>query len=189
MSVGCFWTPHGTDLSLVPVLIYIGAGCRCLVPRLPPVPMHAAIDLVLLAWTVGVVSSASGDHGGIDTGRVLVASGLATPLAVSVPVGYTLGLVGGMLCLVTLRWRTPRGDILACSCLLLSLASASQGVGFAAGAALLLVTTDGWRYRNWIRRAWVVAIPVAFTWRGTWIMAARLVSPSCRSGARRSGTR
>jgi hypothetical protein len=163
MSARVLLTPHGPHLSLVPVLIYKALLQVFGSSSYLPFRCMAAIDLVLLAWTVGVVSRREwGPWWGLIPVLLLVALGPGyTTLLYPFQVGYTLGLVGGMLCLVTLRWRTPRGDILACSCLLLSLASASQGVGFAAGAALLLVTTDGWRYRNWIRRAWVVAIPVA----------------------------
>jgi hypothetical protein len=68
--------------------------------------------------------------------------------------GYAIAVAAGLVGLILLEHGSSRSDALACVALLASLASASQGIGFFAGAAVMLVLRgDG------LRRGWVVALP------------------------------
>ncbi len=75
--------------------------------------------------------------------------------------GYQLpnlfSMAAGLLALLFVRREDLRGDVLACLALLVSLASVSVGIAFAAGIAVALLLR-GWPAA--IRRAWVLLIPV-----------------------------
>lgn len=67
-------------------------------------------------------------------------------------------MAGGLGMLVALDRRDERGDRLACLGLLVSLVFSSLWVAFAAGAALDVFLRR--RERPWLRRAFIVAVPV-----------------------------
>jgi hypothetical protein len=74
-------------------------------------------------------------------------------------------LVAGLLALLLVRREDLRGDVLACLALLVSLASVSTGIAFAAGIAMALLLRGR---AAAIRRAWVLVIPVALY--GAWFI-------------------
>lgn len=161
MSAHVLLSPHGPHLSLVPILIYkvllqvFGASSylpfRCL----------AGVDIVIVAWTIGFICRRLwGAWWGLVPVVLLVTLGPGYPtLMYPFQVGYTLALAGGLLTVVTIRWHTLRGDLVACLGLLLSVASSSQGVGFVIGTGFYLVIFDRSEIRARIRRSWVVIVP------------------------------
>jgi hypothetical protein len=87
--------------------------------------------------------------------------------------GYQLpnlfSIAAGLLALLLVRRGDLRGDILACLALLVSLASVSVGIAFAAGIAVALLL----RGRSAaIRRAWVLLVP-AIPYAAWFIWASR----------------
>jgi hypothetical protein len=76
--------------------------------------------------------------------------------------GYQLpnlvSIAAGLFALLFVRKEDLRGDVLACLALLLSLASFSVGIAFAAGVAVALLLRGR---EAAIRRAWVLLIPAA----------------------------
>jgi hypothetical protein len=74
--------------------------------------------------------------------------------------GYQLpnlfSIAAGLLALLFVRREDLKGDVLACLALIVSLASVSVGIAFAAGIAVALLLR-GWEAA--IRRAWVLLIP------------------------------
>lgn len=76
--------------------------------------------------------------------------------------GYQLpnlvSVAAGLIALLCIRKEDLRGDVLACLALLLSLASFSVGIAFAAGVAVALLLR---RREAATRRAWVLLIPAA----------------------------
>ena len=69
--------------------------------------------------------------------------------------GYALAVAFGLLALIVLERGGRWADPICCLALLISLGSASQGIGFVVGAGIMIVLRGNWR-----RRAWVVAVPV-----------------------------
>jgi hypothetical protein len=161
MSAHVLLSPHGPHLVLIPILVYkallqiFGASSYL------PFRVLAAVDMVLVAWMLGFICRRWwGPWWGLVPVVLLIALGPGYPtLTYPFQVGYTLGLVGGLLTLVTIRWQTRRGDLIACLALVASLASASQGVGFVVGGAFYLVISERSAPRGWMRRAWVVVVP------------------------------
>lgn len=76
--------------------------------------------------------------------------------------GYQLpnlvSIAAGLMALLFVRKEDPRGDVLACLALLLSLASFSVGIAFAAGIAVALLLRGR---PAAIRRVWILLIPAA----------------------------
>ena len=76
--------------------------------------------------------------------------------------GYQLpnlvSIAAGLIALLLVRKEDLRGDVLACLALLLSLASFSVGIAFAAGVAVALLLRGR---EAAIRRAWVFLVPAA----------------------------
>ena len=133
-------------------------SCECSASSFLPFRLLAAFDLVLIAYVLGRVSRATwGRWWGLAPVLLLVTLGPGgVTLLWSFQVGYALALAAGVIALLAVQREETRADVLACGMLLLSLASASQGIGFTLGAALMLVLRHGWR-----RRAWVVVVPAA----------------------------
>ena len=155
MGAATLLTPHGPHLSLIPILIYkvllnVGGGSYL------PFRLLAAFDMVVLAGALGwFTRRAWGPWWGLIPVAVLVTLGAAgDSLLWSFQCGYAIATAVGALALVAVQRRTRNADLLACAALVLALASASQGIGFLVGAALLLLLTGDWR-----RRSWVVLIP------------------------------
>lgn len=157
MAPATLLTPHGPHLSLVPILIYkvllnvIGGSYLSF-------RLLAAFDMVVLAVALGwFTRRAWGPWWGLVPVAILVTLGPAgDSLLWSFQCGYAIATAVGVVALVAAQRRTRNGDMVACAALVLALASASQGIGFIAGAALLLLLTGDWR-----RRSWVVLIPAA----------------------------
>jgi hypothetical protein len=148
--------PHGPHLSLIPILIYktllqvFGGGSYL------PFRLLTAFDLVLLSLVLGMVARGRwGKWWGLAPVLLFVTLGQAgTSLLWSFQCGYAIATAAGLIALLSLGRGGRRGDVLACGALIVSLASASQGIGFTVGAAVILATG-----RDGRRRAWVVVIP------------------------------
>lgn len=148
--------PHGPHLSLVPILIYkvllhvFGASSYL------PFRLLAALDLVIVALMLGIACRKWwGRWWGLAPVLLFVTLGPAgITLLWPFQCGYAIAVAAGLLSLLALGRGTIRGDGVACGALVLSLASASQGIGFVVGAAVMLLIRGDWR-----RRWWVVLIP------------------------------
>lgn len=158
LSAGVLLRPHGPHLSLVPILVYkvllqvFGASSYL------PYRMLAALDLVIVAGVVGIACRHRwGRWWGLAPVLILVTLGPgATTLLWPFQVGYAIAVAAGLLGLIALDRGWRRAELICCVALTVSLASASQGVGFVVGAAVVLLIRGDWR-----RRAWVVVIPAA----------------------------
>ncbi len=150
---------------LVPILIYklllalFGASSYL------PFRMLAAFDLVLLAVVLGIICRrAWGKWWGLAPVLLLVTLG---PGGVSLlwpfQTGFAIAIAAGLVALVALSRDGLRADLVACGALLISVASVSEGIGFLAGAAAIIVIRGDWR-----RRAWIVVVP-AFLY-GLWYL-------------------
>jgi hypothetical protein len=155
LSAHTLLTPHGPHLSLLPILVYkvllnVFGGNSYV-----PFRALAALDLVLLTTTIGLIARRYWGPGWcLAPMLLLVCLGPgATSILSPFQVGYTLSLLGGVWCLVALGTDRPGNDVLACLALLVSLASSSQGVGFIIGGAVMLAA------RREPRRAWTVILP------------------------------
>src|SRR5947209_468617 len=144
---------HGPHLSLVPILIYklllklFGGGSYL------PFRMLAAVDLVLIAFVLGLVSRRWwGRRWGLAPVLLMVTLGAGGwTLLWSFQVGYALATAAGIGALLALDSDPIRGGgPLACGCLIISLASGSQGIGFLAGAAVLLIIRRRPRDGVWV---------------------------------------
>lgn len=156
LSLDTLLLPHNPHLSLVPVVIYkvllnVFGGSSFLPFRLLDV-----FDLLLLAGVVAFVGRRRwGPWLGLIPAVLLVTLGQAgTSTLWSFQCGYAIATGAGVIALLGAARRDRTGDRLACGFLIVSLASGSQGIGFLAGAAVMLVLAPGWR-----RRAWVVLVP------------------------------
>ena len=152
MSPDVLLTPHGPHLSLIPILIYklllqlFGASSYL------PFRLLAAFDLVLLALALAVVTRAHwGRWWGVAAVLLLVTLGPGgESLLWPFQVGYAISVAAGVLALVVVTRDDRRADLIACAALIVSLASASQGVGFVVGVAVVIVLRGNWRGRAWI---------------------------------------
>ena len=157
--------PHGPHLSLVPILVYkvllqVFGGSSYL-----PFRMLAAFDIVILGLVLGVACRAWwGRWWGVAPVLLLVTLGPGgVSLLWSFQSGYAIAVAAGVVSLLALRSEGRRADLTSCLALIVSLASASQGIGFTAGAAVMLALRGDWR-----RRAWVVVIPAVLY--GLWYL-------------------
>ena len=167
LSADTLLRPHGPHLSLVPILVYkvllalFGGGSYL------PFRLLAAFDLVIVALALGIACRDRwGPWWGLAPVLLLVTLGPgATTLLWSFQNGYALAVAFGLLALVALDRGGRRADLVCCLALLVSLASASQGIGFVVGAAAMLVLRGGW-----LRRLWVIAVPVVLyvAWYATY---------------------
>jgi hypothetical protein len=147
-------TPHGPHLSLIPVLIYkvilkvFGDGYL-------PFRVLAAVDLVVMAVALGIACRTRwGRWWGLVPVLLLVTLGPGSiTLLWPFQVGYAISTAIGVLALLALTRHTRRSDLLACLALVVSLASASQGIGFLVGAVIVVGLTGDWRTRAW---TWLV---------------------------------
>ena len=157
-------TPHGPHLSLIPILTY-KLLLQVFGSSYLPFRLLAALDLVLIAYVLGRVCRAKwGRWWGLAPVLLLVTLGQGgVTLLWSFQVGYALALAAGVIALLAVQRDETWADVLACGMLLLSLASASQGIGFTVGVAVMLVLRHGWR-----RRAWVVVVPAVLY--GLWYL-------------------
>ena len=156
MSPSVLLKPHGPHLSLVPILIYkvllhvFGGGSYL------PFRMLAAFDIVILGLALGIACRARwGRWWGLAPVLLLVTLGPGgESLIWAFQSGYAIAVAAGVVALLAVDRGGLRADLLACSALIVSLASASQGVGFVAGAAVMLAIRGDWR-----RRFWIAAVP------------------------------
>jgi hypothetical protein len=165
LSAHVLLTPHNPHLSLLPILVYktllavFGAGSYV------PFRLLAAFDFVLLAGTLGwVCRSLWGRWWGVAPVLLLVtlgAGGITTLW--SFQVGYAVAASSGMVALVAAGRDGRRAEVTCCAALIVSLASASLGVGFLVGAAVI----GAFREDRW-RRSWTVLVPLALY--GLWYL-------------------
>jgi hypothetical protein len=156
VSADVLLRPHGPHLSLIPILIYkvwlalFGASSYL------PFRVMAALDMVLMGLVLGIACRRWwGPWWGLAPVAVLMTLGSgAISLMWSFEVCYAVADAAGVIALLALSKRSRNGDMVACVALATSLASCSQGIGFALGAAVLIVLRGNWR-----RSAWVVLIP------------------------------
>ena len=156
LSAHTLLTPHGPHLSLFPILLYkvllkiFGGGSYL------PFRLLSAFDLALLAFALGIACREWwGRWWGLVPVLLLVTLGPAGVSTLwSFQVGFALAVAFGVFALLALQRRRPEGDVICCACLIVSLGSGSQGVGFVVGAALMVVVTGDYR-----RRAWCVVLP------------------------------
>ena len=149
-------SPHGPHLSLVPLLVFkvlitVFGGHSYL-----PFRLLAAFDMVIVALALGIgCRRLWGRWWGLAPVALIVCLGPggATTLW-AFQDGYAIAVAAGIGALLCLDSGSRRSDRWACLWLTLSLASASQGIGFIGGAAVMLF----WRRDGW-RRAWVVLVP------------------------------
>ena len=146
-------TPHGPHLSLLPILVYkvllqlFGASSYL------PFRLLAAFDLVLLCPCRSGGSLESIGGGG---GRSLPSCCWCTlgpggsSLLWPFQVGYAISVAAGVVAWWRRRRGDPRADFVAFAALIVSLASASQGVGFVVGIAVVLFLRGNWRGRAWV---------------------------------------
>jgi hypothetical protein len=156
LSAHTLLAPHGPHLSLFPILIYkvllkvFGGGSYL------PFRLLSAFDLALLAFALGLACRDWwGRWWGLAPVLLLVTLGPAGVSTLwSFQVGFALAVSFGVFALLALQRRGPWSEVICCACLIVSLGSASQGIGFVVGAALMIVLTGDWR-----RRAWCVVAP------------------------------
>ena len=165
LSSHALLTPHGPHLTLFPVLVYkvllavFGGGSYL------PFRLLTAFDLVLLALVLGLACRERwGRWWGLAPVLLLVTLGPAGVSTLwSFQVGFSLAVAFGVLALLSLHHRRRWSDAACCVCLLISLGSGSQGVGFIIGAAFMVCLTGDWR-----RRSWSVLLPAILY--GLWYM-------------------
>lgn len=165
LSADVLLRPHGPHLSLIPILAYksllavFGGGSYL------PFRVLAALDLALLAAVVGLVCRRLwGSWWGLVPVLLIVTLGPgAWTLLWPFQVGYAVAVTAGLLALIALQRAGPAWEAAAALLLIVSLASGSQGVGFLAGAAVLLAL----QRRGW-RSAWTVAVPAVLY--GAWYL-------------------
>ena len=160
-----FLEPHNEHLVLLPAFIFkvlfavfgIGSYWPYAVVL---VITHVACALVLYAllgtWTSNEVAVAG------TVVFLFIGTGwevLLWPFEVSV----TVSLAAGLGALLATRSESRKGDVAACVLLVASLASASLGIPFVVGVAVLILTRPGV-----VRRLYVVAIPVVLY--GAWYL-------------------
>ena len=156
LSAQTLLRPHGPHLSLVPIIVWkvllaiFGGGSYL------PFRLLAAFDIVVVAAALGVACRDRwGPWWGLAPVLLLVTLGPgAITLLWPFQDGYALSMGFGVVALVALDRGGRFADPIACVCLLVSLASASQGIGFTVGVAFMLVLIGNWR-----RRSWVVLVP------------------------------
>jgi hypothetical protein len=165
MALSTLLRPHGPHLTLVPILIYkvllaVFGGRSYL-----PFRLLAALDLVMVAGVAGIACRQRwGRWWGLVPVLLLVTLGQgAVTLLWPFQVGYSIAVAAGLASLLLIEVDTRRADLLACGALALSLASGSQGIGFVAGAAVMMVLRPNWR-----RRCWVFIVPAVLY--GLWYL-------------------
>ncbi len=149
-------TPHGPHLSIVPILIWkvllavFGGGSYV------PFRLLVSLDIVILGLALGIACRDRwGRWWGLAPVLLLVTLGPgAVTLLWPFQVGYTLAIAFGLVALVAIDRGGRWSDAIACISLIVSLGSASQGIGFVVGAALVIVLGG-----NWLRRSWVFVFP------------------------------
>ena len=156
LSAHTLLTPHGPHLSLFPILIFklllriFGGGSYI------PFRLLAAFDIAIIGLAVGIACRDRwGRWWGLAPVLLFVTLGpAAQSLLWPFQVGYSLAVAFGLFSLIALDRGGRWADATACACLIVSLGSGSQGIGFVVGAALLVVLGG-----NWLRRAWVILLP------------------------------
>lgn len=165
LSASVLLTPHNPHLSLIPILIYKVLlkvfGARSYLPF----RMLAAFDLMIVALILGIACRARwGRWWGLAPVLLLVTLGPgAVTLLWPFQVGYAISVAAGLISLLALDREWRRADLLCCTALIVSLASASQGIGFIVGTGVMLAIRGDWR-----RRAWVVVVPAVLY--GLWYL-------------------
>ena len=162
---GAFLEPHNEHLVLLPAFIFkvlfsvfgIGSYWPYVVVL---VITHVGCALVLYAllrtWTSNEISVAG------TVVFLFIGTGwevLLWPFEVSV----TVSLATGLGALLAARSESRTGDIAACVLLVTSLASASLGIPFVVGVAILIATRP-----SAIRRLYIVAVPAVLY--GAWYL-------------------
>jgi hypothetical protein len=165
LALSTFLRPHGPHLVLIPILIYKVMLSVFGATSYLPFRLLTALDLVIVALVVGVICRrAWGKWWGLAPVLLLVTLGQgATSTLSPFQSGYALAVSAGLVALVALGSRRRHSDVVACAALIMSLASESQGIGFLAGAAVVLFIRGDWR-----RRAWVVLVPAVLY--GLWYL-------------------
>jgi hypothetical protein len=149
--------PHGPHLSLLPILVYKAMLQVFGADSYVPYRLLAAFDLVLIAAVLGwVCRSLWGPWWGLAPVLLLVTLGPgAITLLWPFQVGYALAVAGGVVALVAAGREGRAAATVCCVALVVSLASASAGVGFVVGVAVVLA----FRQDKW-QRSWVVLVPL-----------------------------
>ena len=158
MSAHVLLEPHNPHLQLVPILVYkailqvFGAGSYL------PFRLLAVFDFVLLAGVLGwACRSLWGRWWGLAPVLLLVTLGPAGITTLwSFQVGYAVGVSAGVIALVMAGRDSRAAEVACCVALVVSLASASAGVGFVVGAAVIIA----FREDRW-QRSWTVLVPLA----------------------------
>jgi hypothetical protein len=158
-------TPHGPHLVLIPILVYkailqiFGAGTYV------PFRLLAAFDLVVLAAALEwVCRSLWGRWWGLAPVLLLVTLGPGGITTLwSFQVGFLPSVAAGLVALMYAGREGRAADAICCGALLVSLASASPGIGFLVGAGVIVaLREDRWR------RCWVILVPLVLY--GLWYL-------------------
>ena len=156
ISAHTLLAPHGPHLSLFPILIWktllqiFGGGSYV------PFRLLASFDIAIVALAIGVACRGRwGRWWGLAPVLLFVTLGpAAIDLLWPFQVGFALSVAFGVLSLIALDRGGRWGDPVACACLLISLGSGSEGIGFVVGAAVMVVLRG-----DWLRRSWIVLVP------------------------------
>jgi len=133
-------TPHNEHLSLVPILVYKAMLGAFGATSYAPFKALAVLDLVLLAVVVGsVCQTLWGRRWGLVPVVLIVTLGAGGWTWLwPFQVGETLATAAGIVALAAAGRGDKRGDILACMALVVSLATASQGIGALVGVSVMI---------------------------------------------------
>ena len=158
ISADTYLQPHNEHLSAVPVLIYqVLRGIFGTTNYLPYQLVALAAHLAVCGLVWLLCARRVGPWVALAPAAVVGLLGPATEdLLWAFQMGYFLAMASGLAAWALLERGGTRRDLGACVLLVLSLASASAGVGLVAGSVVLLLLHP----TRW-RRLWVVIVPTA----------------------------
>lgn len=157
-SLASFLDTHDGHLSLVPVAIYkvlfATVGLRSWAPyRVIVILSHLACCTLVFAY----LRRRAGEGLALVAAVILLTFGPGwEDLLWPFQIAWNLSVAAGILALIALERRDRAGDLLACGSTAIALASSGIGIPVALGVAAELLLA-----RGPLRRAWILAVPVA----------------------------
>jgi hypothetical protein len=166
-DVGTFLEPHNEHLHLIPTMVFKALFVVVGIGSYWPYAIALVATHVACAWVLfALIRRWSSSEVALVAGTIFLFLGAAWEVLLwPFEMGVTLSLAAGLASLLALDRGTRRGDALACALLVLSIASASLGIPFIAGALILLVLSR----RSPLGRLYVVLVPIVLY--GLWYLA------------------
>jgi hypothetical protein len=169
-SVESLLTPHSGHLIVLPLIIQKAMfEVFGIESQLPYQLLNLALSASVAAMLFALIRNAVGDLLALAAATLILFYGAGADVLIpTFQITNLIGIASGLAMLLALRRESLLGDAAACLFLVMSLASFSIGVAFAAGAALALaLRPPGLR----LSRCWVVVGPLILY--GAWVIWAR----------------